>query len=195
MLESISWQEFISTITLLIGGYYVVTFLLLYSSEITNFFKQKKLTLSGTEAKSGQNDSNESDDLMGSVRYENRLAQNVLREEAANAEDLHIALSQDDEEEISVVNPAEEQLKNHVTSIQLEISSLIKVIPQRSKEESISLFKTLLSNYPQFIRTAYQEQLSQMIYDSCKKAGLRHFELNEIKSWWSKSETTSRQNQ
>jgi FtsZ-interacting cell division protein ZipA len=195
MLESISWPEFISTITLTIGGYYVITLLLLYSSEITNFFKQKKLTPSGTETKSVQNDSNESDNLMGSVRYQNLAAQNLPREETANAEDLHVALSQEDEEAISAIDVAEEHLKNDLASIQPEISSLIEVISQRSKEESISLFKTLLSNYPQFIRTTYQQQLSQMIYDFCKKAGPHHFELSEINSWWTEPGVTSNHNQ
>jgi hypothetical protein len=195
MLESISWQEFFSTITLVIGGYYVITVLLLYSSEITNFFKQKKITPSGTETRSGQNDSNESDNLMGSVRYESRGAQNVQREEIANAEDLDVVVSQEDEEEISAVDLSQEQVENDLASIQLEIHSLIEVTSERSKEESISLFKTLLSNYPRFIGTAHQHELSQIIYNSCKEAGPHHFELSEIKSWWTDLEDTSSNNQ
>jgi FtsZ-interacting cell division protein ZipA len=195
MLESISWQEFISTIVLLIGGYYLITILLLYSTEINNFFKQKKLTPSGTETKSDQNDSNESDNLMGSVRYENRAAQTVSREETANAEDIDVVLSHEDEEAISAVDVGQEQMENDLASIQLEIHSLIEVLSERSKEESISLFKTLLSNYPRFIGTSHQQQLSQMIYDACKEAGPDHFELSEIDSWWTEPEDTSSHNQ
>lgn len=195
MLESISWQEFISTITLLIGGYYVITVLLLYSSEITNFFKQKKLTQSGTETRSGQNDPNQLDNLMGSVRYENHLAQTVPREETANAEDIDVVLSQEDEEAISTVDLLQEQVENDLATIQLEINSLTEAISERSKEESIALFKTLLSNYPRFIGTIHQQQLSKMIYDSCKEAGPHHFELNEINSWWTGPEDTSNDNQ
>lgn len=195
MFESISWQEFISTITLLIGGYYLVTVLLLYGSEIGNFFKQKTLTPSGTETKSRQNDSNEADGLMGSVRYESRAAQTDPREDTANAEDIHVALTQEEEEAIAVVDLAEEQLKNLVASIQLEISSLVQVIPQRSKEESVVLFRTLLSNYPQLIGTAHQQQVSQMIYDSCKETTPHHFEPGEINSWWTEPEGTSNRSQ
>jgi hypothetical protein len=194
MLESISWQEFISTITLLIGGYYVITVLLLYSSEITSFFKQKKLTPSGTETRSGQNDSNESGNLMGSVRYENRIAQTVPREETANVEDLDVALSQEDEEAISVVDLVEEHLENDCASIQREIRSLVEVISTRSREETVALFRTLVSNYPQFIRTAYQEQLSKFIHNSCKEAGPHHFGPSEINSWWTAPGGTSNNN-
>lgn len=195
MLESISWQEFISTITLLIGGYYAVTVLLLYSTEITNFFKQKKLTPSGTKTRSGQNDSSQSDNLMGRVRHENHVAQTVPREETANAEDIDVVLSQEDEEAISAVDVRQEQLENDLASIQLEIHSLIEVISERSKEENISLFKTLFSNYPGFIGTVHQHELLQMIYNSCKEAGHDHFELSEINSWWTDSEDTSKNNQ
>ncbi|MEX2230582.1 MAG: hypothetical protein WD824_00370, partial [Cyclobacteriaceae bacterium] len=155
----------------------------------------KKLTPSGTETKSGQNDSNESNHLMGSVRYENRAAQNIPREEIANAEDLHVAPSHEDEEPISAVDVAEENLKNDVASIQSEINSLIEVVSHRSKEEGISLFKTLLSNYPQFIGTTYQQLLSQMLHDASNKAGPHHFELSEINSWWIEREDTSSNNQ
>lgn len=195
MLESISWQEFISTITLLIGGYYLITVLLLYGGEISHFFKQKTLRSSGTETKSRQNDLNESGDLMGRVRYESRAAQTDPRADTTNAEDIHVALTPEEEEAIFVVDPAEEQLRNHVASIQLEISSLIQVIPQRGKEEIISLFKTLLSNYPQFLGTTYQEKVSGFIHQACKEAGPHHFEPGEISSWWAESETTSKQNQ
>ncbi|QLH32243.1 MAG: hypothetical protein HWD62_07190 [Cyclobacteriaceae bacterium] len=81
MFESISWQEFISTIALLIGGYYVITTLLLYGSEISNIFKQKKLNLTNTHERENQTDSNESIELMGSVKYGGRQSENVPREE------------------------------------------------------------------------------------------------------------------
>lgn len=43
--------------------------LLLYSKEITNIFKQKKLNLTNTNVRENQTESNESIELMGSVRY------------------------------------------------------------------------------------------------------------------------------
>src|SRR5690606_25696527 len=81
LLGGISWQEFISTITLLIGGYYVITVLLLYSNEISNIFKQKKTKLTNPKVREHQTDSNESIELMGSVRFTASQSENVPREE------------------------------------------------------------------------------------------------------------------
>ena len=95
MLESISWQEFISTIALLIGGYYAITVLLLYSKEITNIFKQKKLNLTNTSVRENQTESNESIELMGSVRYASSQSEDVPREEKVEAEEAETESSDD----------------------------------------------------------------------------------------------------
>ena len=47
MFNSISWQEFLSAVALIGGGYYAITALLLYGSEITTIYR-----LSGCAAKS-----------------------------------------------------------------------------------------------------------------------------------------------
>lgn len=191
MLESISWQEFFTTVAVLLGGYYAITTLLLYGSEIINIFKQRNSNLSVRDARQDQSDSNESNDLMGSVRYENNRQQSVPREEVTDAYDLNVLRSNEDEEPVSIVDVAEESLKNDFATIQAEINSLAEIGFQSTKEESISLFKTLLSNYPQFIGTSYKQQISEIIHDSCKKTCQFHFEFNEINSWWTESENIS----
>jgi hypothetical protein len=194
MLDSISWQEFFTTVAILIGAYYVTTALLLYSSEIINIFKQKKSKRSSSGIKPDQYCSNESNDLMGSVRYENSEQKNVPREESLNAEELQVTPQLEEEEPVHAVDLAEENLKNDFLSVQSEINSLLEVVSQGSKEESIPLFKTLLSNYSQFIDTGYEEQVSQFICDSSKQTCQFHFESNEINSWWAEIKNTTSNN-
>lgn len=189
MLNSISWPEFFTTVTFLIVGYYVITTLLLYGSEITNIFKERKSKHSSSQIKADQNDSNESNDLMGSVRYENRELKNVPREEVSDAEDLQVVSLREEEEPLYAVDLAEESLKHDFVSIQSEINSLVEVVSQLSKGESAPLFKILLSNYPQFRATPYQQQISQLIHDTCREGGSHNFEPDEINSWWTHPET------
>lgn len=184
MLESISWHEFITTVAILLGGYYMITALLLYRREITSIFKQKKSIRSGSEVKADQNDSNESNDLMGTVRYENRELKNVPREEVSSTEEIQVAPLREEEDPLYAVDLVEESLKNDFASIQSEINSLMQVVSQLSKEECASMFRTLLSNYPQFLATTYQVQISQLIHDAFKDVDVHHFELNEINLWW-----------
>jgi hypothetical protein len=180
MLESISWDEFLTTTALLIGGYYVIITLLLYRSEITNIFKQRGTNL--LTANSAE-DLNDPDDLMGTVRYENRAQQNAPRENLTTADDLEVA-HQNPEEPIPTIDLVDGNLKNDFVAIQSEINSLIGIVSLGSKEESTPLFNTLLSNYPQFIGTRFQAQVTHFIHDSLKKTGQHNFDLTEINSWW-----------
>lgn len=179
MLESISWQEFFTTIALLLGGYYAISVLLLFSSEIANFFKSKPQGVSV----GGQPNSESQPNLMGGVRIEKSTQQELLREEVSNSEELQVA-TQDYEEPINSVDLAMESLQNDFSSISAEIQSLVEIASQRTKGESVSLFKTLLSNYPQFIGTPFQQQITQLISDSCREVSSHPFDLIEVNSWW-----------
>jgi len=190
MLELISWQEFLTTVALILGGYYAITTLLLYSREITNIFKKGKLKPS-LDAKTDQTDSSESNDLMGGVRYEKSRLQEVPREETTEADALDVAPPLDVEEPVNVIDLQEEALTNDFVAIQAEVKSLAEIISLGTKEEAISLFKTLLSNYPQFIGTSFQLQISQFIYDSCIETNTHQFDTQEINSWWTDPETDS----
>ena len=197
MLESISWQEFISTIALLIGGYYVVTVLLLYSKEITTIFKQKKLNLTNTNVRENQTGSNESIELMGSVRYSSSQTENVPREEKVEAESLSVVAPQEPEEPITevVASEADEALLKTVSTLLDEINTLTEVVAVGSKEECADLFRTLLSNYTDLSRTAHEPEITAFIYNSCKEHCDFQIEPNEVKSWWPNSENTAEKNQ
>ncbi|HRE67723.1 MAG TPA: hypothetical protein PLM56_05675 [Cyclobacteriaceae bacterium] len=191
MLESISWQEFFTTIAVLLGAYYAITVLLLFSSEITNLFKPRTSIASGKESQSGQPDSENSHDLMGSVRFDTSREQKLPREEVTTADELDVVQLQEAEEPVDVIDLQDEALTNDLITLQAEIKSLAEIISLGTKEEAVSLFTTLLSNYPQFVGTFFQHQISQLIYDSCKETGTHHFDLQEISAWWNDSEASS----
>jgi hypothetical protein len=197
MLESISWQEFISTIALLIGGYYVITTLLLYGSEISNIFKQKKLNLMNTHKRENQTDSNESIELMGSVKYGGRQSENVPREEKSETENLNVVTAQEPEEPIMVAatSEAEEAVLKSVSTLLEEINTLTEVVAVGSKDECAELFRTLLSNYPDLFHTTHEPEITAFIYNSCKDHCEFQIELNEVKTWWPQQENSAVNNQ
>jgi len=197
MFESISWQEFISTIALLIGGYYVISALLLYSSEITNIFKQKKPNLTNANVRENQTDSNESIELMGSVKYGGRQSENVPREEKSETESLSVVTAQEPEEPITVAatSEAEEAVLKSVSTLLEEINTLTEVVAVGSKDECAELFRTLLSNYPDLFYTTHEPEITAFIYNSCKEHCEFQIELNEVKTWWPQQENTTVNNQ
>lgn len=197
MLESISWQEFISTIALLIGGYYIITVLLLYSSEITNIFKQKKLNLTNTNVIENQTASNESIELMGAVRYAHSQTENVPREEKVEAESLSVVAAQEPEEPITeaVTSEKDETVLKSVSTLLEEINTLTEVVAVGSKAECAELFRTLLSNYPDLFHTTHEPEITAFIYNSCKEHCEFQIELKEVKTWWPQQESTGVNNQ
>lgn len=181
MFESISWQEFFTTIALLLGGYYAIMVLLLFSSEITSFFRSKP---QGTSKPVKQHsESTTPSNLMGGVRVERSTLQELPREEVSASEELQIT-SQEAEESISAVDLVEESLQHDFSSMSIEIQLLVEISSQSTKEECVALFKTLLSNYPQFIGTPFQQQITQLIYDSCKEVNNYQLDLAEVNLWW-----------
>lgn len=196
MFESISWQQFISTIALLIGGYYVITVLLLYSSEISNIFKQKKVKFTNTKVNEHQSDSNESIELMGSVRFTASQSENVPREEKVEAESLSVAAAREPEEPMAVAaSEAEEALLKSVSTLLEEINTLKDVVAMGSKEECAELFRALLSNYSDLSQSAHEPEITAFIHSACKAQGQFQIELSEVKSWWPNVGATATNNQ
>lgn len=182
MFNSISWQEFLTAISLIVGGYYVITTLLLYGAEITSIFKQKKSNSIDQEVSEDQNDSNESNDLMGNVKYETRV--NVPHENVIESSELNVAQAKEAEEPIISIDPREVMMAGFATVLQEEIATLVSEFSSGTEGEIILVFKSLLSVYLQLVRTPYKDSLSLLICDSLKATSAFHPELNEINSWW-----------
>lgn len=195
MFESISWQEYLSVITLLIVGYYLVTTLLLFSNEITNIFKQKQLDFPVGETILYQSESNDTEDLMGKVRYETHEQQNVIREEKIEVDQLAFSADEVAEESIQVFDELEDSIKKSIQNIKEEVDALSQIVSGNNKEEVVSLFQSLLSRYAQFIGTHYQKEINQIIYNSHKVQSEFQIELSEINSWWPQTmnQSTKRQ--
>ena len=123
---------------------------------------------------------------MGGVRYESPEHQNVPREEQIEVDELVIASLTETEESIAVSfeDSPEGKLTQTVSTLYDEIKSLIEIISSETKEECVTLFQTLLSNYPQLTGTGSQEVINRFIHDQCKKHCEFQVELNEINSWW-----------
>lgn len=184
MFESISWSDFFTAISIIVVGYYVISTLLLFSSEIVTIFKQKKLASTFPVSKLNQIDSLEDDDFMGRARYEPESHRELLREERTEAETLAIAPDQEEDEVIDFISQEEDNLRSATQHLIDEVRELVQVISGSSKEESVPLFQTLLSRAPQLVATSYQEAVNLAIYHSLKEQNLFQTELDEINSWW-----------
>ena len=134
---------------------------------------------------------------MGSVRYASSQSENVPREETIETESLSVVAAQEPEEpitEVATSEPDEVLIKSVLTLLE-EINTLTEVVAVGSKEECAELFRTLLSNYADLSRTAHEQEITEFIYNSCKEHCDFQIELNEVRSWWPDTGSTTVSNQ
>lgn len=190
MFNSISWQEFFYAIAFVVGGYYIITTLLLYSGEINNIFKQKKRNLTNDETPRDQNRSNESNDLMGEVRYDAPQGLNVPREEQISSEEINPLPFMEPEEAIEVAKGTspEEILALAVNEVKDGIKAIATSDPDCSKEDFITLLQALLSHYSQLRDSIHSADIHEFIMESCRNNFAFEIQPTEIISVWSSSD-------
>jgi hypothetical protein len=197
MLQSISWQEFFTAVSLILGTYYAISTLLLYSGEITSIFKQRKPTTIGESSSTNQNESKDSNDLMGKVKYMTTV--NVPHEKSVDAEDVTVSNSDevnlkplDDIDEsitISVPDSPEATLAKAVSELLKQAKSLLAEFPPHDKDEALLAFNPLFSKFPQLIGTTFQEEVSELIHGTLSQNANIQIDLKDIKSWWTDEES------
>ena len=124
---------------------------------------------------------------MGKINSETQV--NVPHEILLESEEINVQPSGEAEEPIrqSATNSPETLLIGTIADLLEEIKTVIAGLPPNEKEETVLLFKALLSRYPQLILTRYQEAINFFIYNSLKEKATFDLKPNEIKSWWYES--------
>lgn len=186
MFKSISWQEYFYTCAIIIGFYYAISILLLYSKEIIQKFSKLDNNSSKPEMGSPVVFSN----LMGTIRKDQPIQRVNPHQNIVPAEEISIASEAPSNFEESA--SSDRLLIGTVSDLLHEIEALSKIISDNAgtKEDSIPMFHTLLSNYPQLSGTHYQDAIDRVIFDQCRSVCAFEIELVEIKSWWPSIESS-----
>jgi hypothetical protein len=181
MLHSISWLEFFTTIGLIVGGYYVITGLLLYSGEIGSILKSKSRR--STFDPSPQAPLQQTDQLIGVAKPESS-GDTGLREVVVNANEVLVSESSVAEEPIEVTSITV-TVEDDVASLTSEIEALVRIVSHSSRDESLPLFQSLISRYSSLVDTDHVEPLSQLLHDKVSEHCNFQIDVDEIRGWWS----------
>jgi hypothetical protein len=183
MFKSISWQDFLTGIAAILGAYYVLSILLLYSRDVYYWLASK-----GKHADQiGDNFTPTAPKVMGGIKQDPPKK----NERSVEAEDLIIG------EPVNKENRDDDSLLvGSVSDLLHEIKVLARVIKESggSKEEGIPMFQSLLSNYPQLVGTKYQESITLFVHQHCSSEAVFEVSLDEIKSWWPAKESQNNLN-
>lgn len=172
MFSSISWQEFLNTVLIAVGTYYVVSVLLFYSNDLIARFKRSQQP-NGTEPEPSP-----THPLMGQIRKDTPKN----HEHFVKAQDVVVDPTNGSDAERS----EEHLLMNSVSHLLREIKVLARVVKESngSKADATPMFQSLLSNYAHLAGTKYRESIMVFIHDTVRGECAFEVALNEIDSWW-----------
>lgn len=186
MFNSISWESFFYGGILLVGGYYTITTLLLYSQEIIAWFKPKPLALSSTSTE--VETAVDQAPVMGLVSAEVEWLQK--RTALVDSEDIVVSEELSNELPDTVAAPGESNLLNgSVSDLMQEIKTLLSMAAEygSSKDEVSSLFIALFERYPHLKGTAYEQAINKNIHEEGKSKFAFDLQPLEIRAWWEPS--------
>lgn len=185
MLQSISWSDFFIAIGIALVIYYAFGGLVLFRKEFINIFKQRASNDSASDTQVDQNDSDESNDLLGTIRHAGSPHERVPREEKVDADSINVSPLQEPEEAIELSkSSADDAVLTTVSVLLEEIRVLSASLSKNTKQEAILLFKTILARYRQLIGTEYQDAVNLFIYNSCQEHCEFDLDQEEIETWW-----------
>jgi len=180
MMSPFTWQEYLTTVAAAAYCYYLVSFILLYRTEIVSFFR-------GTSQRNGdrndtitQDDSNAHSTLMGSTKDA------LLRENKVTSEEVVPQPPKEIESPVDVadVTTSDGLVVGSVADTLEEIKSLASGLAGSSKEEVATMFRQLLSRHVNLVGTPYQESLNLVIVGELADKCSINLETHEIATWW-----------
>lgn len=184
MFNTITWESFLYAGALFIGGYYVITTLLLYHQEIINWFKPKPLART-TTAPSPDESYADQESVMGSVSAEEAWLSK--RTAVVESEAIIIAEAADDEMPETITKAGETDLLNSsVSELMQEVKALLNMAAEykSSKAEVAPLFNALFERYPHLKNTTYAHAINKHICEEGKSKFVFEFHTLEVRAWW-----------
>ncbi|HYF66720.1 MAG TPA: hypothetical protein VD884_01230 [Ohtaekwangia sp.] len=171
MLKSISWQEFLTVLSVLSLIYYSILGLVYYRVEIKNLISGK-----------GKSDASP----RPSTRSSNSLIGQIREEEGIDEDEDQSTISSDQ------INPAQnhpqDALLGTVADLLKDLKEIIDSIAtsKTEKGESLVLIKAVFSRYEQLRDTNYQQPVELFLYENAIDQFPFELSLEEIKKLWTR---------
>lgn len=172
MLKSISWQEFLTVMSILSLIYYSVLGLIYYRAEIRNLLSGR------TRVKASH--------LSNSTKRRSSLIGQIREEEGIDEDEEQGTLSSDQIHPVE--NNPQDALLGAVADLLKDLKGIIDSIAANKKEkkESLVLIKAIFSKYSQLGGTRYQQSINLFLYENAVDQFAFELPLEEINSLWSR---------
>ncbi len=175
MLQTISWAEFFTTITILCGIYYLGAGFLLYRQEIISFFTNGLSSLPKSEPQAGT-----AEDL-----FIGPAARPANKDDESN-EEMRFAATEkrQAEEEGNFKVKADSDLVGTVSDLGEEIKELSSALKESTKGQVSERFRGLLKKYLKISNTPYRSTINLLISETISEHTAHRIDAREVDTWW-----------
>lgn len=187
MFDTISWNEFLLIVVLILSGYYVFASMFFFRREISLSIKSinKSSPISPEEH---VDEVSQENNLLGKAQPDVPPVSDHITSTASDQLQFSAPEQKERQSEKSHSDTQDALLIGTVADLLEEVKALIKVIVEceGDKEESTSMFQSLLSKYPQLAKTKFRTAINMFILDVCKDKCDFELTASEIDFWWPK---------
>ncbi len=194
MFNFISWQLFLTALTLLIVAYYLITTPLLFFKEIAAKIKSSPHPTPSVEP-AREPHTKLQDNLMGTAN-EVTVTPKHKTITTPGPEDFITNGSDDESDFIDEAAIKNELLIGSVADLLQEIKNLLLLIAEdrTGKTESKALFNALFIRYPHLHNTSYSQAINFYLLNEEKDKFSFELTAEELQSWWTPSTTSPTEN-
>jgi hypothetical protein len=185
MLHTISWNQFLTVVGLILLGYYAIILLLYYRQELLAFFRGQRFAFSTAQPTSPTAVPN-LDSLMGPIKPPDAGSS---PESAPLLEPLPFSLLEAEQLVVSVPRnqPSPDALLiGSVADLLEETKTLLAALAEGkgTREECQALLEALFSRYPHLIHTSYPKAINLFVQEQCQALLSFQLTLSEINALW-----------
>lgn len=182
MLNSISWEHFLTTAIVVVGGYYFIAVLLLFGDEIKSFLYQKKTNQTSDRRDESQSLPKAAKSFIGKARF--TPTSNVQKEEDLDAQfAVAEVASVTDEEPIDIVTQASILVKA-AEELCAEVLSLIEELKPTTIEETELVMRPLLKRYAFLFQSEHRQVIYEFIIKKLYASSRLRLSQHDVENLW-----------
>lgn len=188
MFDTISWNEFLLIVVLILTGYYVFVCMFFFRREISLSVKSINKP-SPVSPEEHVDEVSQENNLLGKAQPDIPPVSDHVTSTASYQLQFSDPEQKEEQSEKQHSDTQDALLIGTVADLLEEVKALVQVIVDcdGDKEESMSMFQSLLSKYPQLTKTKFRTAINMFILDMCNDKCDFELTASEIDSWWPNS--------
>jgi hypothetical protein len=173
MLKSISWQEFLTVMSILAVIYYSVLGFIYYRAEIKNLFSGRR----SSKIPASPKQSPKSNSLVGQIKEEEQI-DDADNDSSLSADQLNVAETRS----------PQDALLGTVADLLKDLKEIIDAVVanKSSKDECLIFIKAAFAKYSQLQNTTYQQSINLFLYENAIDQFSFELPLDEIQKLWTR---------